>query len=338
MSAADRGRARERLLAVKELLERKTDEEHPMGAAALLAALERRGLPSERKAVYRDIEALRAAGYDVVYTRTPTPGYFWGERAFELAEVRLLVDAVLSAEFLTRRKSLQLTDRLLGLLSERQAEALRRQIYIDRRGKQQNEEIFYTIDALHRAVAARRKITFSYVRRRLDPQKGVVQTARTLTVSPYALLWYDDRYYLIGNYEKYDDLLHLRADRMRGVRQTGEVCRPFEEVSPYRGSFDVADYAKKLAGAFAGKPMTVELVCQNELLEAMLDRFGAEVPVTPLPDGRFALRPTVAVSEGLVRELLAFGPGVEARFPERLRERLEQAAAELYALYHPSQG
>lgn len=330
---AERGTAKQRLLYLLDILEQKTDDEHPLSTEELIGQLQAYDITAERKAIYRDIEALQAYGADIIHTRTPKSGYFLGERRFQLAEIRLLMDAVLSAGFITQKKSAQLIKKLTGMVSGYQAEELNRQIYIDRRQKHKNEEIYYTIDEINRAVAQRKKISFEYRRRVLGENGAIAWSMRNFTISPYAMLWFDDRYYVIGNHEKYDNLMHLRADRMHRVKMLPQSCRPFEEVSEYRGSFDVADYAKKLSNAFTGPAMVVELVCEAGLLEAVLDRFGDDLSIRRRPDGKFSFRVEMAISDGLTRDLLNFGAGVEVVSPRILREKLKQTIAALQAVY-----
>ncbi|MBR3844632.1 MAG: WYL domain-containing protein, partial [Clostridia bacterium] len=192
-------------------------------------------------------------------------------------------------------------------------------------------------DVLHRAIAAKRKITFSYGRRVLDEAGKIVLSTKDFRVSPYGLLWYDDRYYLIGNNEKYDNLMHLRVDRMHKVEMTNEPYRSFEEVSHYRNFFDIADYAGKLSNAFSGEPVTMELCCKEELLESVLDRFGKDVPVRKgTKEGRFLVRVKAAMSDGLVHDILNYGDGVEVVSPGVLRQKVAGTVDKLYSIYAQS--
>ncbi len=325
-----------KLLVLLEILKSKTDEEHPLGVPQLLAELEKQEIVAERKSLYRDLEVLKEAGFDVMYTRTPKSGYYLGERELQLAEIRLLMDGVLSAGFITPKKSKELMNKLCCSLSEHQTKKLSSQVYLDRRNKQLNEEIYYTIDTLHRAIDAKQKITFLYGRRVMNEQGKVVLSTRRFRVSPYALLWDDDRYYLIGNNEKYDNLMHLRVDRMQKVEMTGEPSRNFEEVCEYRNFFDVADYAGKLANVFSGEPLTATLRCKEELLEPMLDRFGKTVSLYKQENGFFTLRVPLVMSEGLVHDILNFGEGVEVVSPKELRQKVAETVSNLHKMYATS--
>lgn len=322
-----------KLLVLLEILQSQTDEEHPLTVPQLIERLEQREIVAERKSLYRDLEVLQEAGYDIVHTRTPKNGYYLGERPLQLAEIRLLMDGVLSAGFITPKKSRELMEKLCGTVSEFQKKQLASQVYLDRRNKQVNEEIYYTVDTLHRAIDAKKKVTFLYGRRVLDEEGKVTLSTKRFRVSPYALLWYDDRYYLIGNNEKYQNLMHLRVDRMQKAEVLEEKARNFEEVCEYRNFFDVADYAGKLSNAFAGKTERVTLRCKEELLESVLDRFGKDTPVYAAGDGYFTVRVPLAVSDGLVHDILNFGSGVEVISPSRFRLQVAQTVENLHKMY-----
>ncbi len=330
---AGRYDAKLKLLYLLDILSQYSDEEHPLDAGELIAHLEEAGISAERKSVYRDVEVLRSFGLDVIATRTPKPGYFLGERKLQLAEIRLLMDAVLSAGFITPKKSRELIGKLKEMCSCYQAKALEQQIYIDKRVKHKNEEIYYTIDIINRAISHQRQISFEYGRRILLENGKIGWNLKKFTVSPYALLWLDDNYYVIGNHSKYQNLMHLRVDRMLKVKMTDHASRSFEEVSPYRNHFDVADYAGKLAGAFGGKPMVMEVLCESGLLEQILDRFGDQITIRNRPDGRFSFRTEMAISDGLVRDIIALGPGVQVLSPKVLRQKIEQTVEQLHQLY-----
>ncbi len=313
-----------KVLYLLDILSHQTDEDHPLSAGELIEQLEKVGISAERKSIYRDIDQLRSFGFDIICTRTPKNGYFLGERTLQLAEIRLLTDAILSAAFISPKKSMELVGKLQEICSDHQKNQLHKQIYIDRRNKHKNEEIYYSIDQINTAVASHRKIQFEYGKRILNDQGKTQWETKTFTVSPYALLWYDDRYYVIGNNEKYDNLMHLRLDRMHKVTVTDKPSRSFEEVSAYRGHFDVADYGKKLANAFGGTPMVIELLCDGDKLEVILDRFGEDISFRRRGDGKFSFRTEMAISDGLVGDLIRLGSGVQVLSPKILREKVKE--------------
>ena len=321
-----------KLLHLLNIFKHQTDEEHPLTAIQLAEELQKRGVTAERKSIYGDIVTLQEYGLDIMQTRVPARGFFLASRDFELAEVRLLMDAVQSAGFITPKKTKELVQKLEGLTSDYQAKEIGRQVYIDSRVKYNNEEIYYTIDKLHKAILAHQKITFFYYRRRLE--KGdIVMGEKRLRISPYALLWSKDHYYLIGNNEKYDNLIHLRIDRMRKVEPLPEKARPFEEVSEYQGYFDIADYSSRIFNAFGGENELVQLRCKNEYAEEILDQFGDNISIKPSGEGYFSFVIKVAVSEGFIGSILSYGDAIEVLSPRRVREQVASKADKLAELY-----
>lgn len=324
---------KQKLLHVADILNKKTDEQHPLTADEIVAELEKRGIFAERKSVYSDIQELRDFGLDILKTRSVKSGFYLVSRDWDPVEIRLLCDAVLSAEFITGNKSRELVDNLCGSLSENQGAEIKKQLFLENRKKEKNEEIYYNIDKIQRAISESRKIHCTYRRRKAQWGGKIATESKEFTVSPYALLWEDDRYYLIGNNEKYDNLMHLRLDRIKSAEITDSPSRSFEEVSEYKNTFDVADYARKISNAFGGKTETVELKCKNEMLEQMFDRFGDDTRIRALSDGCFTFKVSMAQSAGLTADIVSFGDSVEVLRPESLRKSVLEAAEKICRLY-----
>lgn len=323
-----------KLLHLAEIFRTKTDEEHPLTAEQLIVELNKRGIECERKSIYSDISYLMEFGMDIEKNSSKGRGYYLAEREYQLAEVRLLMDAVQSASFITPKKSRDLIEKIEGMTSVYQASDLAEQVYIDNRHKQSNEEIYYNIDVIHRAINNRKKITFKYRRRDFSADGRIEWSVKNLTISPYAMLWSDDRYYVIGNNQKYDNLIHLRLDRMKNVEETKENSRHFSEVSDYKAFFDVADYANRLFNVFGGETVSAELLCTAEKVEQILDIFGEDIKLRLRSDGKFSFKIQAALSEGLVSDILKLGDDLEVISPIKLRSMVKQRVTSLYNLYN----
>lgn len=322
-----------KLFYLVKILQRDTDEEHPLSATELSARLAEYGINAERKAIYHDIEALSIYGYDIIKTRTPKSGYFLGARDFETPEIFLLQDAVRTAKFISAKKSRELVSKLDEMLSRYQSRRNSNGIYIDSHGKCKNEEIFYTIDSIQRAIENGHKITFNYVVRELGPDRSIVNKEKVFKVSPYALTWQDDHYYLIGNNEKYDNLFHPRIDRMHSVLETEEPVRHYSEVSKYTDFFDTADYTKQLFSMFGGETELVEFCCDKSILEQIFDRFGDGIFITNVTDTHFCFSAELSISNALVTHIMNYGEKIEIRSPERLKQMIKSRAEEILKLY-----
>ena len=305
------GQKRKTLILARVLLER-TDEDHTMTVPELITALEAEGVTAERKSVYDDLEALRGFGLDVQSRKGRAPGWFIGERPFQLPELKLLVDAVQSCKFITRRKSDQLIGKLEGLTSVWQARQLQRQVYVDRRVKTMNESVYYSIDTLHAALAEGRGVRFRYFEYNVRKEKVFRREGAWYAVFPHGLIWDDENYYLVGYDEEKGGVRHYRVDKMAGLEITDRTGK--EGGGP--GALDVAAYAAKHFGMFSGREGRVRLRCENGLVGVVLDRFGQESIL--VPDGRnhFTVTVDAVVSPQFFGWLCGLGDRVELLAPD----------------------
>ncbi len=322
-----------KLLYLVEIFRKYSDEEHPLTTPQIIEYLASNGIEAERKSIYRDIDVLIDFGFDIVKNRGNGGGFFLSSREFEVPEIKLLNDAVQAASFITAKKSRELTQKLERMISTYEAKKQKGYSYIDISHKCKNEEIYYSIDSLGRAIEKRVKVQLKYVRRRLNDNRTVGVDEKLITVSPYALLWQDDSYYLVCNNGKYDNLMNLRLDRMRSVKLLDEPFRHFSEVSEYKDKFDIADYAAKSFNMFGGEPTKIKLRCERELLEQAIDRFGEDIFVYNVKDNTFDFDVNANLSDGLVSWILQFGSKVEACAPETLRTMIIKRLNELNEVY-----
>lgn len=321
-----------KLLYLLDIFKEYTDEEHPLSAEKLCEMLEEKGVKCERKSIYGDIGVLMDYGCDIVCSRTEPRGYFLAYRDFQVPEICLLSDAVESADFISTKKSRELVKKLETLIGKNEAKKLHRQVFIDKRNKCENEKIFITIDALSSAIDKQNKVRINYVRHIFSGNKTVPEQ-KTFEVSPYALAWVEDHYYLVCNNSHHDNLMHLRVDRISSVKLLDELSRPFKEVSEYKTAFDVGDYIGRSFNMFGGEKKTVDFRCENRLLEQMIDRFGENMIYHPDGNDHFVFRADVMVSEGLVGRILQYGGALEVTAPADLRKAISEKAKKLMTVY-----
>lgn len=324
---------RKRILFLLDILMKKTDEDHPLNAREIIDILEAQDISCDRKTIYEDIEALTLCGYDIISTKGSKSGYFLSGREFELPEVALLTDAVLSADFITHKKTNILVKKLKGLLNEYQAEKFAARTFIDNRNKCENEEIYYSIDAIERGIDEKKKITLNYIRHTLKNARLPETVTKKMKVSPYALIWADDHYYLVCNNEKYNNLMHLRLDRMKGVSLTEEAFRHFSEVSEYKDEFNTADYSEKVFNMFSGNEEEIVLDCDTEILEQVIDRFGDKIFIRQSEDNHFKFSHKACISEGLVTWIMQFGDKMRIVAPEHLKKQIINRLEKIKNLY-----
>lgn len=316
-----------------DILKQYSDDEHPLSTPTIINKLKANGLNCERKSIYSSIETLINYGMDINKTYNPRPGFYVGARDFELAEIRLLIDAVLSAPFITTKKTKELIDKLKKQLSSYQAMAVDNQLHVNNISKFDNEEIYYNIDSINRAIYTNSKIKFTYHHKVIDKDKIKKDCGKKFKLSPYALLWSNDRYYVAGNYEKYDNITNYRLDRMERVEILDEIVRPFSEVSDYQDRFDVSDYISKSVNMFSGKLQEIELICENKFFEALIDKFSSNIKLKSNSSQQFEARINVYTSEALVGWLVENADKVYVKSPSDLRNRVKEKIKVIYNNY-----
>ncbi|MGN0538690.1 MAG: helix-turn-helix transcriptional regulator [Candidatus Fimenecus sp.] len=334
MSMKSASKQKLRLLYIIDILSKKSDEEHPLSAFDIIDYLNNDyGIACERKTVYDSIDCLIEYGYDIIKSKSPR-GYFMASNRFEIPELRLMIDAVQAADFISAKKTKMLLEKFSAFTSEYNYKRILKQVYIDNRNKCANENIFYIIDELNNAVVKKLQVEVVYRRRKVSDSGKAVFEEKSMTVNPYALLWSNDHYYLVGNYSKYDNLIHLRIDRLKSVTVTDVPARHFSEVSPYRTSFDVADYANKHLSMFSGDIKPVELICNNEIIEEFIDKFGEKCYMRPYDEKTFLTKVDTAVTDGLVSWIMQYGNNVKVKAPKELKNMIIDKTNSILDLYN----
>lgn len=278
-----------------------TDEQHPARLRDIIDWLAQQEIPAERKGLYEDIAALRDYGADIV---CPKQGeYYLASRTFEPAELKLLVDSVQASRFITVKKSGELIGKLEELAGRFGAQQLHRQVYVMNRAKNENESIYYTVDCIHTAIAEDKQIRFRYFSYRVDKSRELRHGGAFYQVSPLALSWADDNYYLIAYSAQDETLRHYRVDRMTSVQP---LDLPREGGDQFPES-DIARYASRVFGMFRGEEKELRIRFTNNLVNAVLDRFGQEQMLFPDGEGHFTATVRVAVSPQFYGWLCGFG-------------------------------
>ena len=318
-----------KLLYLLEILRRETDEEHPLTLRQLQDLLEQKGVTAERKSLYDDLEQLRLMGEDVVTVRDTSVRYYIGDRALDMTQLRLLVDAVQSSKFITRKKSEELIRRLESLTSRHLAGQLQRQVLVSGRIKNMNESIYYNVDILHTAMAANRQVQFQYFDWGVDKQQHLRHGGALYTLSPWALTWDNENYYLLAYDSTRGTIRHYRVDRMLRITQT-DTPRAGEAVFD---ALDMAVYTRKAFGMFGGQEQPVTLQCTNWMAGVIIDQFGQDVVMMPQDDTTFTVRVSVVVSPPFFAWLSGFGADIRLVKPTAVAEEYARYLQEILAGY-----
>jgi predicted DNA-binding transcriptional regulator YafY len=324
---------RQRLLTLLKWFQTETDEEHEFSLKDLKEKLNATyGTTGNIKddVLREDIQALDESGTEITVNRAAHGKklYSYQDRLFEMSELRMLMDAVVSAKFLTKKEAKILIQKLKQLASRSQARKLPHELYLD--GTVRNKSDYlktYDIDGLHRAISENRKIQFQYGTYNIDKVFELHREGDFYPVKPYALIWNNGFYYLIGEFELYEEIRHYRVDRMREVEVKAETFR--------RKPFNIGEYINKSFNMYAGKKEEwIELEIDNELFNVMVDRFGIDADIKRKADETFTLKTKAAISDGLINWLLSWGDEVKVLKPAHLIDRMKRESEKLYRMYH----
>lgn len=306
-----------KLLYIAEALYKYTDEKHAMGANALIDYLAERDIFIERKTVISDIKALKEFGLDIgVSKQKDNSGYYIISRSFELAELKLITDAILSSRYITAKKSKELIGKLEELASPSERRELKREVFVDNRVKSVNESIYYNVDKLHSAIQQNEEITFKYLDWTADKQLVPRHDGKLYRVSPWALTVKDENYYLVAYDDTVAEIRHYRVDKLKDIKSVRGSSRKGKEL--FR-SFDVAEYTSRNFGMFGGVEETVSLSVNKEKVGIIFDRFGKDVDVRPISGDRVSIRVRVIVSGQFFGWLAGIGNDISILKPESVK-------------------
>ncbi len=306
-----------KLLYLKQFFEEKTDEEHPATMPDILAYLKEHGVEAERKSIYTDLAALADFGMDV---RKDDYGksYKWFDREFELPEVKLIIDSVASSKFLSEKKSETLIKKLGNLVSEHQRKELRRQVRVMGRAKTMNNSVLINTDAIHSAIAANTTVKFKYFHYNLKLERNYSRKGEMFEVSPWALLYDNDNYYLLAYTES--DFRTYRVDRMASVEQGINERQGKDEFD----KMDMPAYSKATFGMYSGKQEHVTMVFHNRMLDTVIDQFGKDVWLSKVDDWHFKVTVTVAVSPQFFAWVFGLGNYVTITAPDNVVKQMKE--------------
>jgi len=319
-----------KLLYLMKIMLEKTDEDHGLTLAEIGESLGTYGISAERKSLYDDIESLRVFGMDILKSQSGRNcTYRVVSRDFQMPELKLLVDAVQSSKFITRKKSDELIKKIEGFASIHEARQLHRQVFVANRIKTMNESIYLTVDHIHTAITLNQKITFQYFEWSPKKEKILRHGGALYCVSPWALTWDDENYYLIAYDGESEKIKHYRVDKMLGIKLLEEP----REGKEMFADFDMAVYSKKTFGMFGGKEEAVRLRCKNKMANIIIDRFGRDLIMNCVDEEHFEITVKIAVSPVFLTWLMNFGSDIKILSPESVIDEFKKTAKEALEQY-----
>ena len=317
----DKNAIKSRLLILYKMFYELTDEDHQVTYAFILQYLKDNGVPANDHTVHEDIKLLVELGYDIVCVVGRPNRYFMGDRELESAEVKLLIDAVSSSRFITEKKSKVLAKKLGNLASQYQRKELKRNIHATHRAKTDNEEIYYTVDTVNTAINTRKKIAFQYTEYMPVEGKVLRNNGEVYELSPYALFWNEDYYYVVGWSDKHNNVSVFRADRLYKpeILNVKAVKRP--------EGFDLDAYSNRIFEMYDGDPVKVKLECKNEFMKYIVDRFGTKLETEISKEGFFIVTIDVSLSPTFYSWIFQFAGGIKILSPKKAVNEIKNMAS-----------
>ena len=321
-----------KLSYLTKIMLEQTDEEHGLTLPQIIEELERYDVTAERKSIYADFADMRdKLGIDIIQQKVGRETYYYvGSRDFEVAEIKLLIDAIQSSKFITEKKSNELIKKIKGLVSKHQAAQLQRQVYVHGRIKTMNESIYYNVDTLHAAIAKNSKIKFRYCGWYTNKKLVPLHNGDFFVVSPWALTWDDEYYYLVAYDQLSESIKHYRVDKMVQI----SVLEEKRDGKAFFDSFDMAVYSKVNFGMYHGEVKKVHISFPNYMVGVFIDRFGKDIAIHPAEgENRSCIAVDIAVSKQFFGWLASLGRWVKIEGPEDVVAEMKEFAEKLAAVY-----
>lgn len=311
-----------KIFYILDYLQKNSHEDHPVRAAELISMLDRQhNILCERKTVYSDIAALQEYGIDIVSVPGKNGGYYIASRNFEMPELKLLIDAVLSSRYLTEKKSRELIEKLCNQCSIHDAKLLRRDVMVSGRVKSMNETIYYSIDTIQEAIAENKQITFRYFDWGVDGKRHFRD--KEYIASPYGLCQENENCYLLAHSQRHG-VTSYRIDRMCDI-QISEMPRA---SCPELTGKALTEHANRLFQMYSGDQITVKMRFHKDLCNVVMDRFGRDTMLIPDGEDSFNFTVSVAVSPMFLSWVIGFGKKARILYPQSVIEQYKQMCLE----------
>ena len=309
--------AKLRPLYLAKILYEMTDEDHYLTTAQLIQILEEKyGIKSHRQTIKAEIELLKQFGLEIEEVKSTQNRYNLYGRTFDAPELKLLIDAVESSKFITSSKSKELVQKIGTLASDHIAASLTRNVSCEGRIKPGNEKIYHIVDAINEAINKKKKISFQYFQYNVRKEQKLKHNGEPYVITPLHLVWNGDYYYMVGVYDYKQRIGNFRVDR---IAKCPVILK--EEGTPAPQDFDIDDYINTTFRMFNSGHAEVELICDNEVMDSIIDKFGADVTTYANDMTSFRAVVNVAVNHVFYSWVFGFGGKVKIKGPENIRKK-----------------
>lgn len=282
-----------KLLRIWEILKQDSDENNPLTTNQILEKLSESGIICDRRTLYQDISTLNSYGYEVICKKGQhSNGYYVIDRSFDVPELRILIDAVQAASFISPKKTAELTDKIAALGGSYRADILKKNIVEFNTTKHNNEHIYYSVNAIEDAILAGKKISFQYFDLNESHERVFRKNGEKYIVNPVAMVFSNDNYYLICYHDNHDGITTYRIDRMLNVSVSEQEINKTAQPK----GLSVAKHRKQSFSMFSGKTETVKFEADKNLLDVIYDKFGEDTQIRSIGNGKISFTVDVEIS------------------------------------------
>ena len=318
-----------KLIKIWEILSQETDENHPISTPELLAKLADMGIECDRRTLYADIKALNACGYEILCLRSSSNEYYVEDRTFSLPELRIMMDAVQAASFITKKKTGEFVDKIASLAGSRRGELLKKNIVAFNTKKTDNEKIYYNVDTINAAIAQKKKVRFVYFDFNAQRERVYRKDGKFYYINAFATVMDNGNYYLVGYDDFHRSMLHFRVDRMEQVTVSRHVANEFPELK----AFDIQQHKKALFGMYAGEEKEVSLRADKSLIDVLFDFFGSDTNVFEVGENTIGCNVHVQLSPQFFGWCCSFGDKLKIDSPDFVVEEFKKYLENLASCY-----
>ena len=319
-----------KLLKLYEILRQHTDEDRPLSTNQLCAMLETEGITCDRRTLAEDIDILNANGFEVLRRRTRYAMLFYiVDRRFDLAEVKILIDAIQATSFITPKKTKELTDKVASLAGSHKATVLKGNLVTFNTRKHTNEAIYYTVDTLERALQQKLKASFQYFDLDENGNRVLRKKSERYVVNPVGLVYHEDNYYFVTYHETHEATVNYRVDRMTNVKIEDETVVEMAIAL----SAELGSYTERVFKMFNGPQATVELQFDRKLIDAVYDKFGEGIEIIACKRNLCTAKVNVLVSPVFFGWCFQFGESMKILAPDSVAAQMKAHAKQVMGLY-----
>ena len=315
-----------KLLKLMEILRQETDEDHPLKTTAICEKLLAMNIKCDRRTLHLDMKLLNQQGYEVMSLLIDHErAYYIADRSFSVPEIKILIDAVQAASFVTDKKTTELIDKIAALGGSNRAAILNDNIVHFNTRKHRNECIYYNVDTIEEAIHTDRKIIFRYFDIDENGERVYRRDGHHYVVEPVALVFNEDNYYLVTYSTRHEGTANYRVDRMEQVEIIDEDLT--DKAKELRES--VAGYTESVFKMYGGQPENVTLQFDQKLMGAVYDKFGEGTKMLRINDTTCVAAVKAQISPTFWGWLFQFGGRMTINSPEELKEEYKKQAAAL---------